>query len=459
MKKQPTPPETAHALRRRAEDRLSRRPARKSLTALHADSQRLVQELQIHQIELELQNEELKQAKARVEEGLEKYTDLYEFAPVGYFSLDEKGLILDANLTGSTLLGVERCQLIRRCFQTFVAPRSRPAFDAFFEKIFTGQGRQSCETSLMAADRTVFWADLQATSATPRAGADTWCRVAVTNIEARKQAEEAQRRVELLAASNRKLEEEIVRRQATETALKKSELHTRRLLEQSRQLQEKLRRISHQILTVQEDQRKKISRELHDEISQLLVGIIVHLVNFTKEAELNPDRIRKTITPLRRLVEKSVLTVHRFARELRPAMLDDLGLIPALRAYIDSFHRKKGRCIRFMASTDADVLDNDRRTVLYRVAQESLVNMARHSQARVVTVRLLKIGGRVILEISDDGKAFDVARLTSARWNQRLGLVGMRERVEMVGGRFSVESAPGAGTTVRAEVPVQDIPD
>lgn len=85
--------------------------------------------------------------------------------------------------------------------------------------------------------------------------------------------------------------------------------------------------------------------------------------------------------------------------------------------------------------------------------------MARHSQARVVTVRLLKIGGRVILEISDDGKAFDVARLTSARWNQRLGLVGMRERVEMVGGRFSVESAPGAGTTVRAEVPVQDIPD
>ncbi|AHF90323.1 histidine kinase [Opitutaceae bacterium TAV5] len=454
MKKHPASTETARALRRRAEDRLGRRPARKSPTALHADSQRLVQELQIHQIELELQNEELKQAKARVEEGLEKYTDLYDFAPVGYFSLDEKGLILEVNLTGAALLGVERCQLTRRRFQAFVALRSRPAFNDFLGKIFAGQGRQSCETSLVGGGRTVFCADLQATSATPRAGADTCCRVAVTNIEARKQAEEAQHRVELLAASNRKLEEEIVRRQATETALRKSELHTRRLLDQSQQLQKKLRLISHQALTVQEDQRKKISRELHDEIGQILVGIIVHLDNFTREAEINPKRIRETITPLRRLVEKSVRTVHRFARELRPAMLDDLGLVPALRAYINGFPRKKGRSIRFTASPAADVLDNDRRTVLYRVAQESLLNVARHAHARVVTVCLLKVRGGVRLEISDDGKAFDVDRLMTAGWNQRLGLIGMRERVEMVGGRFSIESAPGTGTTVRAEVPV-----
>lgn len=453
MKKQPASPETARALRRRAEDRLGRRPARKSLTALHADSQRLVQELQIHQIELELQNEELKQAKAWAEEALEKYTDLYDFAPVGYFSLDEKGLILDVNLTGATLLGIERCQLVRRRFQTFIAPRSRAAFDAFLGKIFAGQGRQSCETSLVGADRTAFCADLQAASAAPRAGADACCRVAVANIEARKQAEETQRRAELLAASNRRLEEEIVRRQATETALRKSELHTRRLLEQSRQLQEKLRRISRQVLTVQEDQRKKISRELHDEISQLLVGIIVHLVNFTKEAETNPQRIRKIITPLRRLVEKSVRTVHRFARELRPAMLDDLGLVPALRAHIDGFPRRKGRVIRFTASAAVKILDHDKRTVLYRVAQEALVNVARHAHAREVEVRLLKVRGGVRLEIADDGRGFDVDRLMTAGWNQRLGLIGMRERVEMVGGRFSVESAPGTGTTVRAEVP------
>ena len=441
-------------LRRRAQRKLREQPTREVQIGTVADTQRLLQELEIHQIELELQNEELKHAKAEVDTALEKYADLYDFAPVGYFSLDEQGSILEVNLTGSAMLGTERSRLTDRRFQLFVAPASRPAFNAFLEKIFAGHEKQVCEVSLLSTSRTGFWADLQAMSAVTFGGARKWCRVAAIDVAARKQAEAAQNHIDNLAATNRRLEQEIARRQAVETTLKKSEQRAQHLLAQSRLLQKKMRRFSHQILMVQENQRKQISRALHDDISQLLVGINVHLAVFAKTAASNPQGIRRTIAPLRRLVEKSLRIVHQFARELRPSSLDDLGLIPALRSYIEDFPKRKGRQIRFTAFAGAEALDNDKRTVLYRVVQEALTNVAKHAHASVVKVTILKIRGGVGLEIADNGKAFEIGRLSSDAWGNHLGLHGMRERVEMVGGRFSVVSASGTGTTIRAEVPL-----
>jgi signal transduction histidine kinase len=134
-------------------------------------------------------------------------------------------------------------------------------------------------------------------------------------------------------------------------------------------------------------------------------------------------------------------------------MLDDLGLIPALHAYVTDFSKRKGLIIRFTAFAGVEAFDSDKRTVLYRVTQEALANVAKHARASVVRVSILKVASGVRLEVSDDGKAFDVGRLTSVEWGDRLGVTGMRERVEMVGGQFGVESAPGAGTTIWAEVP------
>lgn len=433
---------------------MQEQPAGGTLIETKADTKRIVHELQVHQIELELQNEELKQSKAEVATVLEKYTDLYDFAPVGYFSLDHQGQILEVNLTGAVLLGMERSFLTTRRFQLFVAPQSRPAFNTFLGKIFARHEKQVCEVSLLKAGRLAFWADLEAKAAVVSSGARKWCRVAVIDIAARKQAEAAQHRIDILAATNQHLEEEIIQRQATEAALKKSESRAHQLLERSRQLQKKLRNVSHQILLVQENQRKEISHELHDEISQLLLSINVHLAIFAKAAAVNPRGVRQTIVPLRHLVEKSVRVVHQFARELRPAMLDQLGLIPTLRSYIDDFPKRKGLQIQFTAFAGAEALDNDKRTVLYRVAQEALTNVAKHARASVVKVIILKVPGGVCLKITDDGKAFDVNLLSSAKWSNRLGLVGMRERVEMVGGRFSVVSARGKGTTIQAEVPL-----
>ena len=273
------------------------------------------------------------------------------------------------------------------------------------------------------------------------------------DITDRKRTEAEQRRLAVLTASNEQLKQEIVQRHAVEAALTKSEQHAHQLLEESQLMQGRLRQFAHQMLQVQESQRKDISRELHDKVCQLLAGINIHLAVFAEAAAKNPQGIQRSLIPMRLLVEKSLKIVHQFARELRPASLDDLGLIPALRTYIKDFPKQKGRQIRFAAFAGVESMDNDKRTVLYRVVQEALTNVAKHAQASVVKVRIMKAPGGVCLEIADNGKAFDVSQLVSGQSGKRLGLIGMRERVEMVGGRFSVVSAPGKGTSIRAEIP------
>jgi signal transduction histidine kinase len=265
-----------------------------------------------------------------------------------------------------------------------------------------------------------------------------------------------QRRLEALADTNRGLNREISRRQTVEQALQKSEHHQNRLLRQSRHMQEQLRHLSHQILRAQEEERKRISRELHDEIAQTLVGITVHLAALTREAAGNPRGLEQKIARTQRLVEKSVDIVHRFARELRPTVLDDLGLIPALHAFMKEFTKQTGIRIHFTTFTSSRIkqLSNATRTVLYRVLQEALTNVARHAQAGFVDVNIEKLPNAICLKIKDNGKSFNVERVLHSKGNGRLGLLGMRERLEMVGGRFDIESVPGTGTTIQAQIPL-----
>ncbi|MGA9450659.1 MAG: ATP-binding protein, partial [Verrucomicrobiia bacterium] len=164
----------------------------------------------------------------------------------------------------------------------------------------------------------------------------------------------------------------------------------------------------------------------------------------------------KTISHTQRLVEKSVNIVHRFARELRPTLLDDLGLIPALHSFMNEFTKRTGIHIGFTASAGLERLDSARRTVLYRVAQSALTNVAQHAQASRVKVSIRKLRDAIRMEIRDDGKSFEVERGLFAKRHTRLGLPGMRERAEMVGGSFGVESAPGKGTTIRARIPLSN---
>ena len=261
------------------------------------------------------------------------------------------------------------------------------------------------------------------------------------------------RRTVELAASNRELNAEVVQRKTAEKALKKSERHYTRLLEQSDRLQEQLRRLSRQVLSAQEEERKRISRELHDVIAQTLTGINIRLSALKKEAALNTKDLDSNIARTQKLVEKSVNIVHQFARELRPSVLDDLGLIPALHSFMKLFTTRTGVHSHLTAFAGIEHIDIARRTVLYRVAQEALTNVGRHARASRVEVTIQKLADCICMKIKDDGKSFRADRLLHGGRSKRLGLLGMRERLEMVGGSFDVESAPGKGTTVIARIP------
>ena len=188
MQIKPYPSPEAAERRHRAETRLRDQHPDTAAGRSAADTQRLVHELQVHQVELEMQNEELQQARDTVEAALEKYSDLYDFAPVGYLTLDREGTICEANLTSASLLGVERSRLIRRRFGFFLSLTELPAFNAFLKRVFESKAKGFCETTLVREGKPALAVRIEAAMAA--SGGE--CRAAVTDITERKRAEEDQ---------------------------------------------------------------------------------------------------------------------------------------------------------------------------------------------------------------------------------------------------------------------------
>ena len=258
-----------------------------------------------------------------------------------------------------------------------------------------------------------------------------------------------------LAVMNRELATEVRDRKRTEKELRESERHYRQLFHQACIMQKKLQDLSNQILHAQEEERTRISRELHDQVGQALTAIHINLSMLQRqrdgagEIEVSHEKIADT----QELLEQAMDTVHAFARELRPTMLDELGLLPALRSYMKGFAQRSGHRVHFYCNTNAEDLTSEGKTVLFRVAQESLTNVAKHAQATRVDVTLRKTKSAVRMEIKDNGKAFPVHQARSGSGKMRLGLLGMQERTRLVDGSFSVKSVPGKGTTVCVEIP------
>src|SRR6185503_18969130 len=182
----------------------------------------------------------------------------------------------------------------------------------------------------------------------------------------------------------------------------------------------------------------------------------VRLTALKKEATLSTEGLERNIARTQELVQQSVDIVHRFARELRPAVLDDLGLIPALQTFMKSFTEQTGIRVSLSAFAAVEKVNGDKRIVLYRVAQEALTNVARHADATRAEVSIQKLGGAVCMKIKDNGKGFQTEQVLHSRKKNRLGLLGMRERVEMVKGNFTIRSGPGKGTSILAQIPLSD---
>ena len=212
-----------------------------------------------------------------------------------------------------------------------------------------------------------------------------------------------------------------------------------------------------QILNVQEEERKRISRELHDEVGQALTAINTNLAVLQRDGAAEAAALlSKKIADIGSLLVGAMATVHRFARELRPTMLDELGLVPALRSYLKEYAHRTGLRVRFRGRVDGKRLNAEQETVLFRVVQESLTNVTKHAQANRVDVTLRTVDNGIRMRIKDNGNGFAVDQQRSAKGKKRLGLLGMQERLRLVNGLFVVKSSLGRGTTVDVEIPLKN---
>lgn len=564
--------------------RLRATAARKPTHALSPkeDVQKLLHELEVHQIELEMQNAELLLAQEEAEEARAKYTELYDFAPVGFLTLDQSSEIKMANLTAADLAGVDRSRLVGKRFTLRLPLPSRAPFHEFLDSVFKTSDKQSIDSELLVkgrASRPVFIVAqiapngyecrLTLSDATKRKGteealrrnftlfsnlfeqtpisvfvigaafqilqvneaakpnfgkiapllgldlreilAKLWPKRAAdriaarfrktletgesyvspgfrerrkdtkalelyewqiqrlalpdgefgvvaffNNITERQKPLVAQRRLDMLTASNLKLKQEVIKRQAIAKSLRQAKREQASLLKKSDRQGMHLRDLSHRILKTQEDERKRISRELHDVVVQSLVGINFQLAAMGNAPATSPQQFRQKIEHVQNLVQNSMDLVHSFARELRPSMLDDLGLVPALQTLMKHYFEETGIRVSLKVFEGVERIEAIERVTLYRVAQEALANVARHARASLAKVSILNTDGTICMTITDNGQGFATDVETLARKKGRLGMLGMKERVEMVGGTFSVRSSLGESTTVQVDFPFRD---
>ncbi|MGE5087978.1 MAG: PAS domain-containing protein [Candidatus Levyibacteriota bacterium] len=215
-----------------------------------------------------------------------------------------------------------------------------------------------------------------------------------------------------------------------------------------------LRELSAYLQDVREAEQTRISRELHDELGQNLTALRLGLDWAQRHLQPGQDRLGTRLLHLRELAEATVESLQTIAAELRPVILDDLGLAPAIEWLVESFSERTGIAIRASVDVDDANCSRDARTAIFRILQEALTNACRHAEAASIGVELRRSGVAIELSVADDGKG--IAATTRGRRKTRsLGLLGMHERASMAGGHLSVASEPGRGTVVSLRIPCE----
>ncbi|MBN1450832.1 MAG: sensor histidine kinase [Anaerolineales bacterium] len=244
--------------------------------------------------------------------------------------------------------------------------------------------------------------------------------------------------------------------------LKNPDPYTTRMAETLRslflQLEERnreLQALSERAINAQEEERRAIAQSLHDDTGQALSMLIIHLDRIDERIQPRQKELKKQVTDARALASNSLTELRRILSGLRPAILDDLGLVPAIRWFARANLEQVGIHVVVKAPSVPLELSPAMTTTLFRIVQEAVSNIVRHAGARSVTIILQLNGGSVNLHVEDDGRGFDPSHASrDAVELQKLGLLGIRERAELLGGEVQVESAPERGTRLQVSIPL-----
>ena len=228
-----------------------------------------------------------------------------------------------------------------------------------------------------------------------------------------------------------------------------------RLLERLSESEKRFRRISRGVLRLQEEERRRISRDLHDGIGQSLTALKIALELLEREVSAGDPERSARVTSSRELAEVCLAEVRQLSHLLRPQMLDELGLVPTLRWLARTVGERTGLAIEFLHHGPEARVDSDTETLVYRLVQEALTNVVKHAGAPSASVSVSRAPDSITVRIADAGVGFDADGVLAARDEDRgFGVRAMRDRVVSFNGRFVLRSAPGSGTVVEAEIPL-----
>lgn len=373
---------------------------------------------------------ERKQAELRLLQFAHEVEDIYQHAPCGYHSIDAQGRLLRINATELAWLGYSREEMMAGVqFVDLLADSCRQEYLQFWDELKGHARPQNIELDMVRKDGCLLPVSLQATAMFDDEGRFAYSRNAVSDISERRELERAQR------------------------------MHAQHL-----------QRLSHRLVAVQEEERRRLASDLHDHVGPNLVALKITLGNLLHQlpgAEMAGQQA--VVEDITALLEDTEARIREICTELRPPLLDYTGLVPALQAYVQQLEGRTGLLIRLDVSQWQLHLDQEMESLLFRIAQEALANCVKHASAQRVDVVLSSFGERVHLEIRDDGIGFvpqqpgqgqGAERATAAERapgvaSPGLGLMTMRERAEFVGGRLTLRSQPGQGTAIFVDVPSQ----
>ncbi|MGI2336694.1 MAG: ATP-binding protein [Dehalogenimonas sp.] len=363
---------------------------------------KLEAELRIYQAELEMQNEMLRETETALEESRELYRQLFNLAPLAYLVIDSNHMITLINSSGALLLNSNPTNLYHERFTRFIAPGDQDRFHIYLNKIHSqNRPQQSVDVAIKPDNHPEI-------------------QVAITAIRTGLNGENF-----LLTAMD-----------VTERLEMLNKLNGQRT---------ELSDLSRKLLSVQEEERRNISMELHDEIGQQLT--VLKLIIDTQMA-CQTEACKEGIKKASEHVGRIISSVRNLSAGLYPSMLTLLGLETTLRALFDNLQSTAQLKIDFQCDLQGIKLDNELKLAIYRVVQEALTNAIRYSGVHEVKVSIRDSGDWISLTIKDEGKGFD-----GSLSNKNNGLNSMRERVMTLGGDFNIKSKVGLGTTIEVELP------
>lgn len=370
--------------------------------------QHLLHELREHQIELELQNEELRIAQLALELERSRYFDLYDLAPVAYCTLSDKGFILQANLTSATLLGMPRPSLLKRAFRGFIHCAHQDVYYHHCQQLNRTGESQTCQLRMVKANGDTFWGNLVSTIQ-EEADGTLQQRLVISDISEHQRASLAERKTELARS----------------------------------------------MLQTQEQTRHQFSSELHDRTSANLAALRMNLelILATSAPSRDTPAFTDCVADTWALLEDTNTGIRDICQDLHPPAFDLGGLTAAVQSYARAIYKRTGLKVEIASSQPPVDLPNELELALFRIVQEALTNCIKHARASVIQVNLQLDTQPLHISVADDGigfreQTFAEVNAPDAAPPTGQGLQNMRQAAEFLNAVFCIDSTPGRGTLV-----------